>query len=91
MQNGFSYVEIYLEIDGQHHLHSRISDTRTLLEVLDELQERSFAILMIANRCIIGNGTYTCVDHTPTISYENGACVGFFDRYIAQNSSSKNH
>lgn len=87
MKNGFSYVEIYLETDGQHHLHSRISDTQTLHEVLEELQEKSFAIRLIANRCIIGSGVYTCVDHTPAISYENGACVGFFDRYIARNRS----
>ena len=88
MKSGFSYVEVYLDTDGQHHLHSRISDTKTLLEVLEGLQEKSFAILLIANRCIIGRGMYTCVEHTLKINHENGACVGFFDRYLARNSSS---
>lgn len=85
MNNGFSYVEIYVDTDGQHCLHSRISDTKTLFEILEGLQEKSFAILLVSNRCIVGSGMYTCVDHLLIISHENGAGVGFFDRYMAQN------
>jgi hypothetical protein len=78
-----TYAEIYLhedDEDGKKLLHSRVSDEQARAQVLREMQGKSFDVLLICNRCLVGAGTYAYTDSGVLIREEYGACIGFLDR-----------
>jgi hypothetical protein len=77
-----TYIEIYLYADNQKMLQSRVVDDKTLTEVIEEIRGQRFDLLLICNRCVVGSGTYRNVDDRVVIEHEDGACIGFLDRYL---------
>jgi hypothetical protein len=75
-----TYAEIYLHEDGKKLLYSRVYDEQARAQVLREMQGKSFDVLLICNRCIVGASTYTYTDSRVLIREEYGACIGFLDR-----------
>ncbi len=61
-------------------LHRRVYDEQARAQVLREMQGKSFDVLLICNRCIVGAGTYAYTDSGVLIREEYGACIGFLDR-----------
>ena len=76
-----TYIELYLYADDKKMLQSRVVDNKTLTEVIEEIRGQRFELLLIRNRCVVGNGTYRHVDERVVIEHEDGACIGFLDRY----------
>jgi len=77
-----TYGEIYVEVNGKKHLQSRVADKKTLKEALEEIEGKPFDLYVIVNRCIVGAGTYISTAAGLQTEHEDGACLGFLDRYL---------